>query len=133
MTPTCTISDCRTPARCRGWCDTHYTRFRRHGDPTVGPRPTAERFRAKWVIDGECWHWIGLLDAEGYGKLYLSARDGGPTTLMAHRYAYVTARGEVPEGLELDHLCNHRWCVNPDHLEAVTHAENIRRAIERRV
>ena len=48
--------------------------------------------------------------------------------MCAHRYVYLTSGHEIPEGLELDHLCRNRRCVNPDHLEPVTKSENMRRA-----
>ncbi|MFF1336357.1 HNH endonuclease signature motif containing protein [Streptomyces sp. NPDC058290] len=46
---------------------------------------------------------------------------------LAHRWAYRDSRGDIPDGLELDHLCRHPACVRPDHLDPVTHAENVRR------
>jgi hypothetical protein len=52
-------------------------------------------------------------------------------TRLAHRLAYELAKGPIPGGLEIDHVCEHRWCVNPNHLEAVTHTENVRRWSER--
>lgn len=67
-----------------------------------------------------CWIWGGNLNASGYG---VSARSG-----RAHRMVYERMVGPVSEGLELDHLCRVRSCVNPAHLEAVTHQENMRRA-----
>lgn len=69
-----------------------------------------------------CWLWTGMLYWRGYGKLTFNAR-----TSYAHRVAYRTLVGEVPDGLELDHLCRTRSCCNPSHLEAVTHLVNMRR------
>lgn len=71
-----------------------------------------------------CWLWIGPLDQYGYARTRGQFNSG-------HALAYFLFRGTVPAGLELDHLCNVRHCVNPDHLEPVTHAENARRASER--
>lgn len=82
------------------------------------------RFWAKvdeWQPSG-CWLWTGSLDGKGYGKFGLDGR-----TVGAHRVAYQIERGPIPDGLELDHLCCVPACVNPDHLEPVTHLENIRR------
>ena len=66
-----------------------------------------------------CWVWVGLLNAYGYGEFNVNRRHLG-----AHRFSYTTIKGPIPEGLELDHLCRVPRCVNPDHLEAVTHQVN---------
>jgi len=65
-----------------------------------------------------CWLWLGFLDKWGYGRF---------GRILAHRIAFSALVGPIPEGLELDHLCGERQCVNPAHLEPVTHEENMRR------
>jgi hypothetical protein len=70
-----------------------------------------------------CWIWQLSVTRAGYGSIG-GSREG---TKLAHRVYYEQAHGPVPEGLELDHLCRVPVCCNPDHLEAVTHAENVRR------
>ena len=71
-----------------------------------------------------CWVWTKSLNSNGYGML---SQGRGKPQLRAHRLAYEQAHGPIPDGLELDHLCRVRACINPEHLEAVTHQENIRR------
>jgi HNH endonuclease len=91
----------------------------------VKDRPTeAERFWAKVDKTESCWLWTGAL-AKGYGQF------GGTRKqrIQAHRWAYQELVGSIPEGLELDHLCRVRRCVNPAHLEPVTHSVNIMRSV----
>jgi hypothetical protein len=76
---------------------------------------------------GECWTWTGVTK-NGYGHYCgwdASARR--KVNLMAHRAVWTLLRGDIPQGLQLDHLCRNRLCVNPEHLEPVTQVENVRR------
>ena len=79
------------------------------------------------VVDGgfstPCWRYSGYIDRKGYGIIKSKIRPAR----LAHRISYEIAHGPVPPGLELDHLCRNKWCINPDHLEAVTHTENMQR------
>lgn len=84
---------------------------------------TDERFDVKWAArpDG-CHQWQASWSTTGYGKFFVAGR-----LVQAHRYAYERARGLVPDGLVLDHLCRNRLCVNPEHLEAVPQRVNLAR------
>lgn len=73
----------------------------------------------------DCWYWMGGLNHAGYGLLTI----GRHGSMLAHCASYESVKGKVPEGLELDHKCRVRCCVNPMHLEAVTHQENCKRGI----
>ena len=76
--------------------------------------------------NGGCWLWGGAVDPCGYGRIVV-----GPREYKAHRVFYIAARGAIPLGTELDHLCRVRGCVNPAHLEPVTHQENMARGVFR--
>jgi len=89
-------------------------------------RPLQERFWSHLKVqDNKCWLWFGQKSNKGYGQLPEAGR--GSKMLLAHRVAYQLYKGLIPEGLELDHLCRTPLCVNPDHLEAVSHRENVKR------
>ena len=87
----------------------------------VKARPLADRFWEKVDKSGDCWLWTGAI-TNGYGVIH-----SGATHVFAHRAAYEMSVQPIPEGLVIDHLCRVPRCVNPSHLEAVTHAENVRR------
>jgi len=79
-----------------------------------------------------CWLWLGWLNKNGYGRMKLGSEKGGTMRQpMAHRASYEFYKGPIPEGMELDHICSVRCCVNPDHLEVVTHRENINLTVQR--
>ena len=70
-----------------------------------------------------CWEWVGY-GSDGYGHAWYEGKKW-----TAHRLMWTVLVGEIPEGLQVDHLCRNRRCVNPDHLEPVTQQENIRRGM----
>lgn len=76
--------------------------------------------------DAGCWLWTAATDTNGYGVFGIDR-----VLHLAHRVSYETLRGPIPDGLVLDHVkergCVNKNCVNPDHLEPVTHRVNILR------
>lgn len=103
----------------------------RHGiSPSKRGTPKADRF-ARYVeitTDG-CHLWLGHIAADtGYGTFRLD----GNNREKAHRFAYAAAYGPIPEGLQVDHICWVRHCVNPEHLQLVTQQQNLMLAHVRR-
>ncbi len=86
--------------------------------------PAAERFWQKVMVVDSCWLWTAHRNNKGYGVFHPEWN----VRVYAHRWSYEQAKGAIPEGLEIDHLCRTPACINPAHLEAVTHRENILRS-----
>lgn len=123
-------------------CTSHHKRKVRHGDPLAGRRSLAvgtieEKFWSFVDVGepGECWRWNGAPSGNGYAFFYVDNRH-----IYAHRFSWELANGPIPKGLVVDHRCHnddqacpsgkgcpHRTCVNPAHLEPVTHRLNIQR------
>ena len=74
--------------------------------------------------DNGCWVWNRKLTTAGYGRTMYEKK-----SVYAHRLAYVAFKGTIPKGLFLDHKCRNTACVNPDHLDPVTHTENVQRGL----
>lgn len=107
---------CGQITRRRGWEDRQYLKghhFRRLGIPYE------ERESG---FSTPCWIWQRTIDRHGYALMHHDGR-----TQHAYRVYYGQAKGLIPTGLELDHLCRNRACINPDHLEPVTSKENVHR------
>lgn len=74
-----------------------------------------------------CWLWMNALDGHGYGRLRLGRHKTLAQCYSAHRFVYEFYNGPIPDDLVIDHLCRNHCCVNPDHMEIVTHQINITR------
>ena len=127
----CSVDDCETPKvswseKCP-YCRKHYERFKKYGDPNVcfqDRTPVEERWKNRYVVDitTGCWNWTGTV-SRGYGYIR-----GNSTTYMAHRVAWESTNGRpIRAGYEIDHLCRNKGCVNPEHLDEVTHTVNMDR------
>lgn len=93
---------------------------------TYGDIRLPNRFWDKVLgLDTGCWVWTACILHNGYGQFRV-----GPKHKQAHRVSYTALVGEIPEGLQLDHLCRVRECVNPSHLEPVTGKENCNRGLD---
>lgn len=88
----------------------------------------AERFWLYVYKTPGCWLWLGKRNRQGYGHFTPDATKSRGT-VNAHRFAYECLVGPIPAGMELDHLCRVEACVRPEHLEPVSHSENVRRGL----
>lgn len=124
----CSVKDCNNKNRLvRGLCHRHYMKLWHYGNAEEPIRvlrgKALERFNF-WHNKNKkngCWEWKGHLDKRGYGRF----ADNTGWIDMAHRWSYKHFVGEIPKGLVIDHLCHNPKCVNPKHLEPITHFENI--------
>lgn len=81
-----------------------------------------QRFRYKVWSHGDCWFWGAALGDDGYGRFHFGI--GHRQMVRAHRFAYEMAKGTIPAGYEIHHICNHSQCVRPSHLVAMKHGEH---------
>jgi hypothetical protein len=106
--------------KCKCGCNRNVTIFRGKPRDYIHGHNTKVSLTDKYTIHpGGCWLWTWHKNHKGYGLIF---HDG--ITEIAHRYMYKLHKGSIPEGLQLDHTCHVRSCVNPDHLNPVTQSEN---------
>ena len=124
----CAVANCGRPYWGKTFCQRHYFRWRRHGDPLAGRRSPGQGLDERlWPyvqcnLITHCWVWTGKLDRNGYGWLTIDDH-----ALGVYRILYELLVGPIPAGLELDHLCRNHACCNPLHLEPVPHRINLLR------
>ena len=120
---TCSFDGCFRVHESTGLCKLHAAQNRR-GRPLKAIRPSAMNFSDRFfgMVDKTdfCWNWTGSKSGTGYGNVRM---DGKVTP--AHRASYILAHGEIPDGKLLDHICHNTLCVNPAHLRAVSHKQNM--------
>lgn len=117
---TCAADGCKTVRNTRGYCNVHHRRLQRLG--RLDPYTYEELFWQKVDKRGPngCWLWTSPLSFWGYGTCHWSGRPA-----RVHRLTYEMFVGPIPEGYHVDHMCNVRHCVNPDHLQALSASEHM--------
>lgn len=99
--------------------------MRGHGSRQLPSETIIRRIEASSIPEPNsgCMLWLGAINSSGYGQLWNGSRPE-----QVHRLIYKAQVGEIRSGEEIDHLCRVRCCVNPKHLECVSHRENMRRS-----
>lgn len=118
--PVCAEEGCESTPAQGPFCRRHYNKLRmrqwRYGTQALQAKPSIEeRFMSKVDSSGDCWLWTSPLSLGGYATFAV-----GRKGQRAHRWAYEHWVGPIPKGLQIDHICRVRHCVNPEHLRPVT-------------
>ena len=137
MDKKCSFIGCVKPHCAKGLCNTHWTQNKRHGklEPIVTHESAHERFLRQTNIPENkelCWVFTGNGNGSGKGASKSSGGYGqlwhNGVKVMAHRYSWEHYNNQkIPKGIQLDHMCRNKKCVNPNHLQLVTQDENMRR------
>ena len=122
----CSVEECQKKTTSRNLCSAHYGKWWKYGDPLAGKTygkvlNPIEKFKATPTVRiGECDEWPLERGRGGYGVV----RSADRRKHMAHRLAWETANGHIPEGMFIDHICHNRACVKIEHLRLATTKQN---------
>lgn len=127
----CKFDGCEASPRSLGYCDRHRQRLKANGYITPERPDEDQRFAASFTVGdpNECWEWQGEIHTFGYG-VFCTYQNARRTRHLAHRLALSRTGVEI-DGLVVRHRCDNPPCVNPNHLETGTQADNIRDALTR--
>lgn len=126
MASQCSVAGCQRKYYAKGWCEMHWRRARKHGDPLAGANhaPPEVRFwrHVEIAAADQCWPWSGSKTKAGYGRFQSGGK--GLPTVSATRFCFEMHYGPVPQGHVVMHRCDSPTCVNPAHLTSGTHRDN---------
>lgn len=126
---TCSVDGCDRPNHARGYCAGHYKRWRNGramDSPITQYYQTPEAsFEARTARVGECLIWTGGVNRNGYG---LIKTQNGST--LAHRFAWESSKGLIPDGMALDHICGNPPCCDVKHLRVVSTKQNLENRVK---
>ena len=133
MSMTCAVENCNEGIRAKGYCNTHYQRWYKYGDPLYIKEKipyTTPAWEHRGTYQG-CWEWTGgLRNSSDKWCQYGAVRINGKTKLV-HRVAYEEIYGPIPEGMNVCHSCDNTLCWRPDHLFLGSSKENTHDAVKK--
>lgn len=121
----CSFPGCEKPHYGKGLCKGHWNQQRKGQElrplqPSSQGLTLEQRFWAKVRRTDDCWLWAASTNNHGYGRISVDGR-----YRLAHRVSWEFVNGPIPDGLDLDHRCGNRACVNPGHLRPTTRSQNM--------
>ncbi len=129
----CSIEHCEKVVHARTWCQGHYKRWTKYGDPLLYKLMRGDDEARFWAFvdkeaaagpNGKCWGWKGCL-SRGYGQIWIAGK-----MVLAHRYVFFLTHGYWPKPVGR-HSCDVPTCCNPDHIVEGTQLDNIRDKMKR--